>query len=130
MTILGTRPEIIRLSRIIPLLDRHSEHILVDTGQNYDARLSELFFGELKVRPPDVSMGVRGSGFGDQVAQILSRGEEVLSERRPDRVLVLGDTNSGLMAILFITWRLEIAATTFAFQRRAIAASSTTSVPF
>jgi UDP-N-acetylglucosamine 2-epimerase (non-hydrolysing) len=100
MTILGTRPEIIRLSQIIPLLDRHSEHILVGTGQNYDARLSELFFRELKVRQPDVSLGVRGSGFGDQVAQILSRGEEVLLERRPDRVLILGDTNSGLMAIV------------------------------
>ena len=100
MTILGTRPEIIRLSQIIPLLDRHSEHILVDTGQNYDARLSELFFHELKVRQPDVSLGVRASGFGDQVGQILSRGEEILLERRPDRVLILGDTNSGLMAIV------------------------------
>src|SRR6202050_1900691 len=100
MTVLGTRPEIIRLSRIIPLLDRHSEHILVDTGQNYDARLSELFFRELKVRQPDMSLGVRGSSFGDQVAQILSRGEEVLLEKRPDRVLILGDTNSGLMAIV------------------------------
>ncbi|MGC1686525.1 MAG: UDP-N-acetylglucosamine 2-epimerase (non-hydrolyzing) [Candidatus Acidiferrales bacterium] len=106
MTILGTRPEIIRLSQIIPLLDRHSEHILVDTGQNYDASLSELFFRELKVRRPDISLGVRASGFGDQVAQILSRGEQVLLKRRPDRVLILGDTNSGLMAI--VARRLDI----------------------
>jgi UDP-N-acetylglucosamine 2-epimerase (non-hydrolysing) len=100
MTILGTRPEIIRLSLIIKLLDQHAEHTLVDTGQNYDDRLSGLFFRELNVRQPDVSMGVRGSSFGDQVAQILSRGEQLLLEKRPDRVLILGDTNSGLVAIV------------------------------
>jgi UDP-N-acetylglucosamine 2-epimerase (non-hydrolysing) len=100
MTILGTRPEIIRLSLIIKLLDQHCEHILVDTGQNYDDRLSGLFFRELDVRQPDVSLGVQGSGFGEQIGQILSRIELALNEHKPDRVLILGDTNSGLAAIV------------------------------
>jgi UDP-N-acetylglucosamine 2-epimerase (non-hydrolysing) len=100
MTILGTRPEIIRLSRLIELLDRNCEHTLVDTGQNYDDRLSALFFRELEVRRPDVSLAARGDGFGDQIGQILARIEPVFRERRPDRVLILGDTNSGLSAIV------------------------------
>lgn len=99
-TILGTRPEIIRLSLIIKLLDRHFDHQLVDTGQNYDDRLSALFFRELGVRPPDLSLGVRAASFGEQIGQILSRVERVLLDRRPDRVLILGDTNSGLSAIV------------------------------
>jgi UDP-N-acetylglucosamine 2-epimerase (non-hydrolysing) len=100
MTILGTRPEIIRLSLVIKLLDQNAEHILVDTGQNFDDRLSGLFFRELEVRQPDESLGVRGSGFGDQVGQILSRTESLLEKYKPDRVLILGDTNSGLAAIV------------------------------
>jgi UDP-N-acetylglucosamine 2-epimerase (non-hydrolysing) len=100
MTILGTRPEIIRLCLIIALLDQHAEQILVDTRQNYDDRLSDLFFRELGVRPPDVSLGVQGSGFGEQIGQILSRVELLLQQYGPDRVLVLGDTNSGLAAIV------------------------------
>jgi len=100
MTILGTRPEIIRLSLIIKLLDEHADHQLVDTGQNYDDRLSALFFRELGVRPPDVSLGVRAASFGEQIGQILSRVERVLLDRQPDRVLILGDTNSGLSAIV------------------------------
>jgi UDP-N-acetylglucosamine 2-epimerase (non-hydrolysing) len=100
MTILGTRPEIIRLSLIIKLLDEHAENILVDTGQNYDDRLSGLFFRELGVRQPDVSLKVAASCFGEQVGQILSRVELALKEHRPDRVLILGDTNSGLSAIV------------------------------
>ena len=100
MTILGTRPEIIRLSRVIPLLDAASEHTLVDTGQNYDDRLSALFFRELQVRKPDVTLCARGATFGEQVAQILARIEKVFKERQPDRVLILGDTNSGLSAVI------------------------------
>jgi UDP-N-acetylglucosamine 2-epimerase (non-hydrolysing) len=106
MTILGTRPEIIRLSLVIKLLDANSDHVLVDTGQNYDDRLSGLFFRELQVRQPDMSLGVRGAGFGEQVGQILSRCEEVLLKHRPDRLLILGDTNSGLSAI--VARRLDI----------------------
>src|SRR5579859_1054008 len=100
MTILGTRPEIIRLSLVIGLLDRHAHHLLVDTGQNYDDRLSGLFFRELGVRRPDFSLCVRASTFGEQVGQILTRIEPLLIEHRPDRVLILGDTNSGLSAVV------------------------------
>jgi UDP-N-acetylglucosamine 2-epimerase (non-hydrolysing) len=100
MTVLGTRPEIIRLSQVIPLLDAHCEHVLVHTGQNYDERLNELFFEQLKVRKPDHHLGVRAETFGGQIAQILERSESLLREQRPDRVLVLGDTNSGLVAII------------------------------
>jgi UDP-N-acetylglucosamine 2-epimerase (non-hydrolysing) len=100
MTILGTRPEIIRLSRVIPLLDAGSEHTLVDTGQNYDDRLSALFFRELQVRKPDVTLCARGATFGEQIAQILARIEKVFKQRQPDRVLILGDTNSGLSAVI------------------------------
>jgi UDP-N-acetylglucosamine 2-epimerase (non-hydrolysing) len=105
MTVLGTRPEIIRLSGVIALLDAqaghaHIDHILVHTGQNYDDRLSRIFFEELGVRAPDVSMGVRAGGFGGQVGQILERAEALFLERRPDRLLVLGDTNSGLVALV------------------------------
>jgi UDP-N-acetylglucosamine 2-epimerase (non-hydrolysing) len=100
MTILGTRPEIIRLSRVIPLLDAASEHTLVDTGQNYDDRLSALFFRELQVRKPDVTLCTRGATFGEQIAQILARIEKVFADRKPDRVLILGDTNSGLSAVI------------------------------
>ena len=100
LTVLGTRPEIIRLSLVIPLLDGRVEHVLVHTGQNYDDRLDGLFFRELGVRAPDVHLGVRGATFGDQAGQIFARIEPVLLERRPDRVLVLGDTNSGLSAVV------------------------------
>jgi UDP-N-acetylglucosamine 2-epimerase len=71
MTVLGTRPEIIRLSLIIRRLDEHAEHVLVHTGQNYDDRLNGLFFRELGLREPDVNLGAQGNGFGDQVGQII-----------------------------------------------------------
>ncbi len=107
MTILGTRPEIIRLSRIIPLLDSQASHTLVHTGQNYDERLSQIFFDDLRIRRPDVYMGVRAGSFGGQVGQILERSEELFLRYRPERLLVLGDTNSGLAAI--VARRLGIA---------------------
>jgi UDP-N-acetylglucosamine 2-epimerase (non-hydrolysing) len=100
MTVLGTRPEIIRLSVIIPLLDTHANHLLVHTGQNYDDRLNGLFFRELGIREPDHYMGVRSKTFGDQVGQILSKAETLFIDHRPDRLLILGDTNSGLTAIV------------------------------
>jgi UDP-N-acetylglucosamine 2-epimerase (non-hydrolysing) len=100
MTILGTRPEIIRLSLIIKLLDQYTDHILVHTGQNYDPRLSELFFQELNVRQPDFLLDVDSSSFGVQVGQIVSRIEPLFLKHRPDRILILGDTNSGLAAIV------------------------------
>lgn len=100
MTILGTRPEIIRLSSVIETLDKSAEHVLVHTGQNYDDRLSDLFFRELRVRKPDVSMGVRAQSFAGQIGQILEHSERLFLEHRPDRLLILGDTNSGLAAIV------------------------------
>jgi len=101
MTILGTRPEIIRLSRVIALLDQHaSKHILVHTGQNYDERLNHIFFKELRVRQPDVQLSARSAKMGDQIGQILSGTEEAITKYRPDRILILGDTNSGLAVIM------------------------------
>ncbi len=100
MTILGTRPEIIRLSLVIKLLDKHAEHTLVHTGQNYDDRLSELFFRELGIRKPDVYLGIRGEGFADQIGRLLATAEPLFLQYRPDRLLILGDTNSGLVSII------------------------------
>src|SRR5438094_7276057 len=100
MTVLGTRPEIIRLSLVIALLDKHVDHVLVHTGQNYDDRLNGLFFRELGVREPDVHFEVRQTTFGAQVAEILTKTERVLLDRHPDRLLVLGDTNTSLVAIV------------------------------
>ncbi|MEP6592498.1 MAG: UDP-N-acetylglucosamine 2-epimerase (non-hydrolyzing), partial [Acidobacteriota bacterium] len=98
--VFGTRPEIIRLSRVIPLLDTFCQVTLVHTGQNYDARLSDLFFRELGVRAPDAHLDVRAGSFAEQAGQILTRIGELFARARPDRVLILGDTNSGLAAIV------------------------------
>ncbi len=100
MTVLGTRPEIIRLSRVIDFLDHHSEHILVHTGQNYDSRLSDIFFSELGIRRPDHVLECRAAGFGAQLAAILPGVESLIVRYRPERLLILGDTNSGLSAIV------------------------------
>ena len=100
MTILGTRPEIIRLSRIIPKLDKYSEHILVHTGQNYNKKLSDIFFSELNIRQPDHYLGVEVSNFPDQIGSILRETGKILHQEKPDRVLILGDTNSGLAALI------------------------------
>jgi UDP-N-acetylglucosamine 2-epimerase (non-hydrolysing) len=100
LTVLGTRPEIIRLSRIIEKLDRLCEHIVIHTGQNYDPNLNEIFFRELGVREPNHYLNVRGEGFGEQIGKILAEGEKVLRAEMPDRVLILGDTNSSLLAII------------------------------
>lgn len=99
VTILGTRPEIIRLSQVIVKLDALSEHVLVHTGQNYDSTLSDVFFEELDVRAPDRYLGVRADTFGAQIGAIVAAAEEVLRDERPDRLLILGDTNSGLSAV-------------------------------
>ena len=100
MTVLGTRPEIIRLSRVIPKLDALADHTLVHTGQNFDPALSDVFFRDLGVRRPDVMLGVRADSFGEQAGQILAGVERVIRERTPDRLLILGDTNSGLSAVV------------------------------
>lgn len=100
LTIFGTRPEIIRLSQIIKRLDEFCEQILVHTGQNYDPNLSDIFFQELELRPPDIHLGVQAGGFAEQVGQIVARAGAVLERERPDRLLILGDTNSALAAIV------------------------------
>jgi len=98
LTVLGTRPEIIRLSLIIGKLDTVCEHILVNTGQNYDSGLNQVFFDQLGIRAPDAYLGAQG-GFGEQMGVILGKVEQLLLEKRPDRFLVLGDTNSALAAV-------------------------------
>jgi UDP-N-acetylglucosamine 2-epimerase (non-hydrolysing) len=100
MTILGTRPEIIRLSLVIEKLDKSCQHMLVHTGQNYDVNLNEIFFQQLNVRQPDHFLGVRGATFGEQIGKIIAASEQVILSEKPDRLLVLGDTNSGLAAIV------------------------------
>ena len=100
-TVFGTRPEIIRLSCVIPLLDSLAKQQLIHTGQNFDPQLSDVFFAELGVRSPDVHLGVgQAAGFAAQAAEILEKSGEVFERTRPDRVLILGDTNSGLSAIV------------------------------
>ena len=100
MTVLGTRPEVIRLSRVIPLLDEAADHVLVHTGQNFHPGLSDVFFAELGVRDPDVYLGVKGESAGEQIGRLLERIEPVLTQHHPDRLLILGDTNSGLVALI------------------------------
>lgn len=100
MTILGTRPEIIRLSRIIEKLDKESDHTLVHTGQNYAESLNDIFFKELGVRRPDHNLGIKSEWVGEQIGRILAETEKLIEHERPDRLLILGDTNSGLSAII------------------------------
>ena len=98
-TIVGTRPEIIRLSRLVEKLDTLCDQVLVHTGQNYDFDLNNIFFRQLKVRQPDHYLGARGS-FGQQMGTILAQSERLMLDEGPDRFLVLGDTNSSLAAIM------------------------------
>ncbi len=100
MTIFGTRPEIIRLSLVMKVLDQHCDHVTVHTGQNYDESLSDVFIRDLEIRTPDVHLGIKSKNFGEQIAQILSKTDELLAKHKPDRVLILGDTNSALSAIV------------------------------
>jgi len=100
MTILGTRPEIIRLSRVMARLDNHTDHVLVHTGQNWDHELNEVFFEDLGVRKPDHFLGTGGGSLGQTLGKILTESERVIQAERPDAVLVLGDTNSAISAIM------------------------------
>lgn len=99
MTILGTRPEIIRLSAVIRCADRYFDHILVHTGQNWDKRLNDIFFEELQLRKPDYYLNAVGAHLGETMGNIIARSYEVIQKERPDAVLVLGDTNSALSSI-------------------------------
>lgn len=108
MTIVGTRPEIIRLSRVIVLLDETVEHVLVHTGQNYDRTLNQVFFEDLGLRDPDHYLGVETSSLGRVLGDVLIKTEEVLLQERPDAVLVLGDTNSCVSAIIAKRMRIPV----------------------
>ena len=108
VTVLGTRPEIIRLSRVIEKLDRMCTHRLIHTGQNFESSLSDIFFEQLKVRKPDKFLGVSASTFGSQIGQILQLVEGVLADETPDAVLILGDTNSGLASIVAMRMGIRV----------------------
>lgn len=105
VTLLGTRPEFIRLSQIIPKLDKYCNHTVIHTGQNYDYELNEIFFKELKIRKPDIFLDARGT-FGNQLSIISKNLEKELKKIEPEKILILGDTNSSLGAI--IAKRLKI----------------------
>jgi len=99
MTIVGTRPEIIRLSRVIPQLDQHCDHVLVHTGQNYDYELNEIFFNDLGIRKPDEFLQAAGDTAAQTIGQVIIAADRVLQNHSPEALLVLGDTNSCLAAI-------------------------------
>ena len=100
MTILGTRPEIIRLARVMARLDDFTDHVIVHTGQNWDYELNEVFFEDLGVRKPDHFLGTGGGSLGETLGAILTQSEKVLATEKPDAVVILGDTNSAISAIM------------------------------
>ncbi|MBC7796215.1 MAG: UDP-N-acetylglucosamine 2-epimerase (non-hydrolyzing) [Pyrinomonadaceae bacterium] len=100
LTIFGTRPEIIRLSLLMKLLDQHAEHTTIHTGQNYTESLSDIFLRDLKVRTPNYHLDLNAKGFGEQVGQILTKVDAILEETKPEKIVILGDTNSALTAIV------------------------------
>jgi UDP-N-acetylglucosamine 2-epimerase (non-hydrolysing) len=108
MTILGTRPEIIRLSRVMALLDKHAEHVLVHTGQNSDFELNDVFFRDLSMRQPDYFLKIDRTSLGHILGDIMIKAEEVLTKQRPDAVLILGDTNSAFAAVLARRMRIPV----------------------
>ena len=123
-TIFGTRPEIIRLSLILKILDQHCDHLTIHTGQNFQSNLSDIFLSELDVRTPDIQLGIRSKSFGDQAGQIISAVDQVLSAKA-DKVLILGDTNSVFRRFRpqdeeyrYFTWRPEIVATMIGYRKR------------
>lgn len=112
MTVVGTRPEIIRLTRVIQRLDRTVDHVLVHTGQNYDHSLNQVFFDDLGLRQPDHYLGVDISSLGSVLGGVLTEVEKVLQAERPDALIVLGDTNSSIAAVMakrmkIVTYHME-----------------------
>lgn len=108
MTVVGTRPEIIRLSRLIPKFDENFNHVLIHTGQNYDPMLSDIFFQELRIRKPDSYLNVDHSSLGRTLGDLFIKFEEVLLKYNPDGVFILGDTNSSLVAILAKRFQIPV----------------------
>jgi UDP-N-acetylglucosamine 2-epimerase (non-hydrolysing) len=107
-TILGTRPEIIRLSRVIAALDRHTEHVLIHTGQNYDYELNQVFFEDLEIRRPDYFLQAAGKNAAETIGLVITKSSEVLAEVKPDALLILGDTNSCLAALAAKRMRIPV----------------------
>tara|TARA_R110001583_G_scaffold131478_1_gene283234 strand:- start:6127 stop:7257 length:1131 start_codon:yes stop_codon:yes gene_type:complete len=99
VSVVGTRPEIIRLSRVLSKLDEHCEHIIVHTGQNYDYELNQIFFDDLELRKPDYFLNAAGKNASETIGQIIISVDDVLEKIKPEALLVLGDTNSCLAAI-------------------------------
>ena len=99
MTIVGTRPEIIRLSRLIPKLDQHCDHVLVHTGQNFDYELNEVFFSDLSIRKPDSFLEAAGATAAETIGQVIMAADKAMEQHQPEALLLLGDTNSALAAI-------------------------------
>jgi len=99
MTLVGTRPEVIKLSRVVAVLDEHVRHVLVHSGQNWDHGLNQVFFDQLGIRPPDHYLGVGGKGLAETIAEIIVRADQVLERERPDALLLYGDTNTCLAVI-------------------------------
>ncbi|ELY4673611.1 UDP-N-acetyl glucosamine 2-epimerase, partial [Cronobacter muytjensii] len=99
MSVVGTRPEIIRLSRVLAKLDQYCDHIIVHTGQNYDYELNEVFFNDLGVRKPDYFLNAAGKNAAETIGQVIIKVDEVLEKEMPEAMLVLGDTNSCISAI-------------------------------
>ena len=99
MTIVGTRPEIIKLSRVMAELDKYTEHIIVHTGQNYDYELNEIFFQELRIRKPDYFLDAAGKNAAETIANVIRKSDELMEDVRPDAVLLYGDTNSCISVI-------------------------------
>ena len=110
MTIVGTRPEIIKLSRVMAALDLHTEHVLVHTGQNYDYELNELFFKDLEIRKPDHYLSAAGETAIETIANVIVKADQLFEKVKPDAVLLYGDTNSclsGTPANLVSYWNIE-----------------------
>src|ERR1700761_4421675 len=99
MTIVGTRPEIIKLSMVMVELDKYTNHLIVHTGQNYDYELNEIFFNELKIRKPDFFLDAAGSSPAATIANVILKTDQLIENEKPDAVLIYGDTNSCLAVI-------------------------------
>ena len=100
LTLVGTRPELIKLSSIIPLFDKNFRHLLVHSGQNYDYNLNKIFFKDLQIRKPDYFLNVKSDILAIQISNIIKKTDEILEKTKPDALLVYGDTNTSLGIIV------------------------------
>ena len=133
MTIVGTRPELIKMSRVIAEFDRHTQHVLVHTGQNYDYELNQVFFDDLEIRKPDHFLEAVGDNAAKTIARVIEKADEVLATEQPDAVMLYGDTNSAWQSLRqnggrcrYFTWRRVTAALTSACPKSSIARCWTT----